>query len=217
MLVDAQQIYDQFYSGSPHPQALSGFFNTINSKWQKFPEHVLLVGDFTYEHQTYNQAIATIPSYFVESAFAGETASDLPLMDLDGDKMPDFVIGRLPASNTRQLENWVEKLIDYETSEKQSGIEQIIAIADNQEASFGNEANTFLSKFSNNRETFLFDPEKELDTAQEKIRSFFNGSTDLMAYFGHGSVDIWGKDHLFTTEDVTQLNQKEMIPFNSQF
>lgn len=212
LVVDAQQIYDQFNGGSPTPQALSRFFKTVKTNWQKFPEYVLLIGDFTTNHQTYEQAISNMPSYFVESAFAGETASDLPLMDLDGDNLPDFVIGRIPVDNIRQLKNWVDKLVKYESSETRSGIDQIIAIADNQDGSFGEAATDFLANFSNGSETYLLQPEGDQETAAETIRSFFDESTDLLAYFGHGSIDIWGKEYLFSVENVTQLGQNEMVP-----
>lgn len=212
LVVDAQQIYDQFNGGSPTPQAFNQFFNTIKAQWQKFPAYVLLIGDFTTNHQTYEQAIANMPSYFVESAFAGETASDLPLMDLDGDNLPDFVIGRIPVDNTQQLKNWVDKLVMYESSETRSGIDQIIAVADNQDGSFGEAATDFLANFSNGSETYLLQPEEDQESAAETIRSFFDGSTDLIAYFGHGSIDIWGKEYLFSVENVTQLGKNEMVP-----
>ncbi len=212
MLVDAQQIYDQYYGGSPQPQALTLFFESISTQWRTFPRYVLLVGDFSYDRKPYNAAISEIPSYFVASAFAGETASDLPLMDLNGDNLPDFVIGRLPVNHKSQLSNWVDKLTKYESKEMISGFDQIVAIADNQEAGFNQSAQQFLDHFSKDFSTTLYQPEQNEINANGTIKSFFNGSTDLLAYFGHGSVDIWGKDRLFAIDDVSQLNNQEMVP-----
>ncbi|MBS1250131.1 MAG: Gingipain R1 [Chloroflexi bacterium] len=39
----------------------------------------------------------------------------------------------------------------------------------------------------------------------------------MTAYFGHGSLKMWGKDKLFTTENTTQLNNKNRLPIILNF
>ena len=33
-----------------------------------------------------------------------------------------------------------------------------------------------------------------------------------MAYFGHGSINMWGKDHLFSSEDVANMGTTKNFP-----
>lgn len=212
LFVDPQQIYDQFYSGLPHPQALTRFFTEIKNSWSLSPKYVLFVGDFSYLPQKYNEALQGIPSAFIPSELIGETVSDLPLVDIDEDRKPDFSIGRVPAQNAEMLAIWVDKVIASEKSWGAIKERTFLTISDGQEAYFANDARQFLAQFTANFQTKALDITKGDQDAGAELIAAVSPSTYLIAYFGHGSIDTWGKDQILNAKIIDQLPKNSNLP-----
>jgi hypothetical protein len=208
-------VYDQFNEGMPEPEAIRALMTYAAKSWHPAPRYLLLVGDATYDPRGYISPPEAnrLPVFFVQTDFGGETASDALLGDVNGDRLPDLAIGRIPAQNADQVRIIVEKTLAYEQS---SAVEdwraKVLAIADGQETSFKSDAQTFLDGFTAPYQGMLYAPEAGVKDAPEKIRSYFDEGYGIIAYFGHGSIKMWGKDRIFMAEDVSSLANLARLP-----
>ena len=213
--IPIEAIYDQFGEGLPQPEAVQNFLRFAVQNWQPAPRFVLLVGDATHDPLGYTSdpQANRLPTFFVNTVFGGETASDVIFTQLDEDALPDLAIGRLPARTPRQVQMIVEKILAYEQSPRdQEWQTRILAIADGQEPSFQADAQAFLDLFSDLYSLELFAPLAGAGDSPSLISARLQNGNLLVAYFGHGSVKMWGKDQLFTVEDVSRLNNGERLP-----
>jgi hypothetical protein len=208
MQVPLQAIYDQFNHGFPEPEAISRFLIETTRIWETAPQYILLIGDASYDPQNYLQQPVTniLPSYFVQTQYGGQTASDIPFADLTEDGIPDIAVGRVPATTAEEVAIFVRKTMAYENHTSQQGIDfRLLAVADGQEAGFRIDAQRFLDIFEPEYDYELFAPEAGTIDANNTIHEYFNQGYSFIAYFGHGSVVMWGKDRLFSVEDATNL------------
>ncbi len=212
LVIDPQQIYDQFYSGFPHPEALIKFLTYIHSSWQNSPEYVLLAGDFDYTHKSYSEMLLQIPSVFIASQYLGETVSDLPFMDIDNDLKPDFALGRVPLNTSTELRYWVTKLIRSEDVWKENAERRVVAISDGQESYFTDEAAKFLDQFGDDYATSLIQAEKDIQNNGRSVKLALQEPIYLLSYFGHGSINSWGKDQILNTEIIRDLPSQQQLP-----
>lgn len=213
--IPIEAIYDQFNHGFPEPQAISKFLRYASQNWQVGPRYVLLVGDSSYDPRGYlGQSEANrLPAYFVHTDYGGETVSDVIFARLDEDAWPDIALGRLPAQTPQQVEIWVRKLLEYEqASRAEDWSQRILAVADGQQPSFQRDAQSFLDRFPGAFQKSLVNPAAGATGAHLEIRERIDSGNLVVAYFGHGSVQMWGKDRLFTTEDVAELSNQGRYP-----
>ena len=87
-----------------------------------------------------------------------------------------------------------------------------MAIADGQDIAFRADAQAFLDLFSGNYQTEILSPSAgEVGVNQQIIDKIIEGNF-LVAYFGHGSLNMWGKDRLFSVDDVDKLSTGDRSP-----
>jgi hypothetical protein len=218
--IPSEAIYDQFGYGMPEPEGIRDFIRYAANHWQPLPHYILLVGDATYDPKRFvsSQEANQLPTYLVETVYGGETASDIPFVQLEqegdtGDPWPDLAIGRIPARTQDQVSTLVQKILQYENSLSAGGTgNKVLAVADGQEAYFKTDAQAFLDLFSQKSQTELYAPPRGVQDASSTIQGYFNQGNHIIAYFGHGSVNMWGKDQLFNTQDVASLSNEKSLP-----
>lgn len=215
LAVADEAIYDQFNQGFPEPEAIRNFLRHASENWQVRPRFVLLVGDSTYDPRGYlgESEANQLPVYFVDTVYGGQTASDVTFARLDEDAWPDIALGRIPAQTPGQVEIWVQKLLQSER-ESTTGDwnRRVLAVADSQDVSFQEDAQGFLDRFPEGFEKSLVNPVAGATGAHAEITQRFESGNLLIAYFGHGSVQMWGQDRLFTTQDVAGLSNRGRYP-----
>ena len=101
--INPQQLYDEYSGGFPDSLAFTSYFSEYFEILGDLPDFVLLVGDYSFDRMDYLSAMKFVPSVWVHSDLIGETVSDMPLMDVNQDKRPDFVIGKNPGSGNRSV------------------------------------------------------------------------------------------------------------------
>jgi len=208
-------IYDQFNYGFPEPVAVQRFIQYAAEHWQPAPRFVLLLGDASYDPKGYISTpdVNRLPTFLVTTVFGGQTASDVEFVQLDDDPWPDLPVGRIPAQNKDQVKIVVDKIIAYEQKLSEGVIDyQVFAIADGQDPNFKHDAQSFLDLFPASYQKDLFAPEPEVEGANLEIRRYLEQGGQIVAYFGHGSVNMWGKDRLFSTEDVGSITTSGQLP-----
>ncbi len=215
LAVDVEAVFDQFNGGIAEPGAIQTFLRYAVENWETAPEYVLLVGDTSYDFYGYQNPLVeyNLPTFLVNSVYGGQTGSDVLIAQIDEDDWPDLAIGRVPARTVDQVEIFVNKTLDFEQTILTADWNQsILAIADGQEASFQLDAENFISQFPGEYQTQLIAPEAGAEGTNQQITAEVNNGQLLTAYFGHGSVSMWGKDSLFTTEDTAAMVNKDRLP-----
>jgi hypothetical protein len=208
-------VYDQFNHGLPEPEAIQAFMVHAAQAWDPAPAYLLLVGDASYDPRGYQAPPEAnrLPTFLVDTVFGGETASDIPFGQLDDDPWSEIAIGRLPARDAKQVEIAVGKILAYEKALLAGDWgERIVAVADGQSGSFQIDAQRFLDRFSEDFDRILYAPAAGQADSSQQVRAHFEEGSLLVAYFGHGSVTQWGKDKIFTTENVTGLGNGDRLP-----
>lgn len=214
LAVDINAVYDQFNHGVPDPGAIHQFMQYAYDHWDPQPKYLVLVGDSTYDPLGYistDEANIT-PAMFVDTEFGGETVGDVDFVQLNDEPWPDLAIGHIPAQRPDQVEILVDKILKYEYSiDHRTNPMNVLAIADGQSPAFGVDAQTFLDLFpSRDFNKDLLSPTAGDLEANKTIRSSMENNNSIIAYFGHGSLTMWGKDRLFTDKDVEELSNDQL-------
>jgi Ca2+-binding RTX toxin-like protein len=117
MLVELQDIYDEFAFGSPDPNAIRDFLGYAHANWETAPEYVVLVGKGSFDYRDIlGMGGNFMPPVMVRTK-DGLFSSDTSLADfLDDDGLPDVAIGRLPVSSGEELVATIAQILDYEDS-----------------------------------------------------------------------------------------------------
>jgi hypothetical protein len=117
VLVDVQQVYDQFNGGVMSAEAIHDFLAYAYTNWSLQPKYVVLLGDGSSDIRNYRYSASTyIPPYlYLADPDLGETAADNRFVTITGDDLvPEMHLGRLPANNAAQAGAMVNKIIAYE-------------------------------------------------------------------------------------------------------
>jgi hypothetical protein len=215
MPVPVAAIYDQFNGGMAEPGAIQQFLTYAVENWAIPPDYVLLVGDASYDFRGYVHPVESnrLPVLLVPTVYGGETASDVMMADINDDPWPDLAIGRIPARTAEQVEVYVGKVINYEGAAKGAAWQnRVLAVADGQEARFKVDAAFFLDMFPSNFQTTLVAPGVDDPSGSQDVVAEIENGYWLTAYFGHGSLTMWGKDRLFTLDDSKSLSNGDRLP-----
>ena len=127
VVVDIEEVYNEFSSGSPDPSAIRNFLKMLYDRAglndQQFPKYLLLFGAASYKFKSVDN-IQFIPSYQSESSLDALTSyvTDDYFGYLDDEDdiasgfpypLLDIAIGRIPARNYEQARIAVDKIIGY--------------------------------------------------------------------------------------------------------
>ena len=234
IFVPIEAIYDQFGEGMPSPEGIRNYLKYARENWSQTPMYLLLVGDASYDPKGYisDPSVNVLPVFMVDTIFGGQTGSDLGYAQLDtkfwnssddhSNGKSSLAVGRIPASTPDEVSALVGKILAYESGldavvQSDDSSQRITAIADNQSTSFEVDADKFLSMFPQNFETILVSPVVDDPQANQTILDNLNQSNLFVAYFGHGSINMWGKERLFHSEDVSEFVPVDGYPIILNF
>ncbi len=219
-------IYDEFNYGIAEPRAIKDFLSNAYHSWQEpAPTYVLLVGDATFDPQDYLKSGRKdyLPTHFFQSStYNFETASDHWFVCVEGeDRYPEFLVGRFTARTPTDVSNAIDKTLQYlQQSADSAWQKKALFVADNPDdaGDFEGAADELiLDKLPPD-----FTPTKVYLTqcagaadAKNKIISAINSGNSLTTYFGHGSIDIWAVENIFSSNDVGSLTNNIRYPLVS--
>jgi len=228
LAVPLEAIYDQFGEGLTEPNAIRKYLSYAMDNWQTTPRYLLLVGDASYDPKGFisPENANRLPVFLIDTVYGGQTASDVGYAqleeeawesDVDSNDDYELAVGRIPAREPEQVEALVNKIIAYESNifnenQSQTWHKGVLAVADGQDVSFSVDAQAFLDLFPEGYQTGLIAPSAGESGVNERIIDQIDDGNLLVAYFGHGGVNRWGKDRLFTVEDVDKLQNEGKPP-----
>ena len=223
IVVDVQNIYDEFNGGIPNPYALRDFLKYAYENWQSpAPTYVLLVGDTSPKDKT-----SFVPTVQVQIPGYGSSASDHQFVTFRGDdSFPDMLIGRVPAANSVDVRLFVERAINYESTDKTGPWHKRILMLAGSNDDFHTQTDTLIaeSKLSEKYETKrIYAPptvEDELSLGEgttpvgQQVIDGFNNGASLVNYVGHGAGGRWASSRMMDLEDPHKnLTNISQLPF----
>jgi Peptidase family C25 len=131
-VVTAEQVFNEFGSGSPDPTAIRDFIKMYFDKYQNQPlnrlKYVLLLGDASYDYKNrvagntnllpaYESVISLDPlSTYTSDDFFGFLDDNEDINSGIVTNLLDVGIGRVPAKNETEAKNFVDKVLAYHES-----------------------------------------------------------------------------------------------------
>lgn len=229
MVVDVQDIYDEFNAGLLDPFAIKNFITYAFSNYESpAPSYVVLVGDMSYDYRkifptSRENYIPSIPYWTYPYGLA---ASDNMFVAVVGsDVVPDLAIGRISIEEVSEGQIILDKIFNYPGDNskewKQKALLFASGLSDSDENNFGfNDASLLLEDFYiapkgfTTKKVFRY-PNKprhypfQGGTAQ--LREAINEGGIIANYYGHGGGYQW--DFMFLNDDIYELQNGNKLPF----
>jgi hypothetical protein len=209
-VVRTSEVYDQFSYGLVDPAAIRDLLRYAHTHWQEpAPQYVLLVGDASYDYRDYlngpNKSF--LPSHQTDTVLGGQTSNDNWFVTLDDeDILPDMAMGRLPVQTAEETRVVVDKIIAYEQSAPPGDWRQrVLLVADGQEPGFAALADALADESVPDGFEVGKVYAASVDQPQGVVARQLAAGSLLVNYTGHGSIDAWSEDRLFSSEQVASL------------
>lgn len=127
-VADVEDVYDEFNGGVKSPRAIRRYLRHAYLAWSPAPGFAVLAGDASldYKHEIPTSGADWVPTYFAIETILGargfeQVAHDsyysfnlsTPLAS-GFDFVPSLSLSRIPASSATELDQYVDKVIQYE-------------------------------------------------------------------------------------------------------
>lgn len=204
LLIDVQDVYDEFNFGNTSPYAIRHFLAHAYTHWQNpTPSYVLLVGDGNYDPKQYLSGSAKTyiaPLLVSVDPWEGENAGDNRMVSISGsDNMPDLMLGRFPVNNLAQAQAMVDKVIAYEANTTDlDWARKVLMVAGSTDSAgdFATLADNLISQtlplpYEAEKAYFGVSPYTDQAAAKTALKSEINEGALIVNFLGHGSVSEW--------------------------
>jgi hypothetical protein len=210
MVVDVDDVYDEYGYGSKSPDAIRDFLRSAQTRWRKAPRFAMLVGDASWDPRNYvgYGDLDFVPTRFLPTVYM-KAASDDWLVDFDGDGLPNIYLGRLSVRTEADAQAVVDKIVSYTPP----ATKKVLVVVDVNDPTF-----SFADAAIAVRHTIPpayavqnFDIEWPAD--RSGLFSALNSSPSIVNYIGHGSIEGWSNTSILMSEDVASFSQSGSTPF----
>lgn len=211
-VVELQDIYDAFNDGIANPNAIREFLNYAYRQWQPQPRYVALVGKGTFDPKDYQGYGTNRFPVLMATTPHGLFASDNRYADIrKDDGIPELAVGRIPALNNADVQNYLVKLQTYEGG---SSLATALLVADDGDP-FTADSNEVAQAFQANQVAttpIYFQTGGTASETRQQIIDVINSGVGLFNYVGHGGVTQLADEGLLRNEDVSQLTNSARLP-----
>lgn len=204
VVVDVEDIYDEFNFGEKSTDAIKDFFAFARSGWSVPPRFALIVGDASFDPKNYLAPgeFDIVPTKMVDTSVM-ETSSDEWLVDFDGDGAGELAIGRLPARTVEEAALMIDKIVASETAPQPVGVLLISDSNDGIDFESGTGRLGELVPEDIGVEQIVRGRRADSATRSQVLDGLSRGKR-IVSYFGHGSVDVW-RGGILTSADVAVM------------
>jgi hypothetical protein len=215
MVIDLDDIMDEFNGGNFDPHAIRAFLAHARSEWRVPPRYVALVGEGNYDYKNVRGLGNNLVPPLMVGGSWGLYGGDNRLGDLTGDDgVPEVAIGRIPVETPEQLEAYIDKLISYEQSDG-DWTRQVLLVADDPDdtGDYPAESEAYAEwlppTFVANR---VYLSQLSIDEAFALLMDNLNQGVSLMTYLGHAGITQLANEGLLRSSDVPELTNGERLP-----
>lgn len=235
LVVDVDDLYNQFNDGIYHPVAIKRFLAHAYAHWQKpAPSYVVLTGDGHWNFKSYNPQryggppILMPPNMAWIDPWQGEVDATNMLAAIVGtDLLPDLAIGRLPANSSAELHAMIDKIVGYEQAAPGDWQQRLLFVADNTPDAAGDFVASSESLIAGHtpadaqiERLYLEDycgppaavPSACPEATNRLIDTLNLSGTLLLSYIGHASIGRWTHEQLLVNADIARLDNGAHLP-----
>ncbi|MDT8382075.1 MAG: C25 family cysteine peptidase [Brevefilum sp.] len=223
VLVDVQDVYDEFNGGVFDPNAIQTFLQYAYENWTTpAPSFVLLVGD---GHWDYKNAYGTgelnyIPPILADvDPWMSETATDNAFVSVSGDdNLPDLHLGRFPVSTVAEAQAMVANVLSYEQTPPASDWNtKLTFLADNADsggdyAAESDDAITVLPVDYTADKIYYGVNYTDAGLAKSDFIANINEGRLIIHYAGHAGFTQWASEKLFSVSNLSSLTNAGKLP-----
>jgi hypothetical protein len=220
MIVDIEDIYDEFSYGTKGINAIKAFLRYAKTNWTGKPDYVLLVGDASSDPKNYTgnggANADVIPTAWVDTALM-EASSDEALVDLNGDMVGEMAIGRLPVRTAAELQVVLGKILNTEPVSSdvanQRGALMVADLPIGYDFIVGNQ-NIRTRLPAAMQVTAVNRADGEAAVVRQALINRVNAGPLLVNFFGHGTSGMWtgaGILRYFDAANLTNANNLSVI------
>lgn len=235
MVVDLQDVYDEFGYGLSVPEAVRDFLAYAFQYWQPpAPTYALFVGDGHYDPKDYlhTGTVSYFPVYLAAvDPWMNETSADNRYGCVTGeDRWPDLVVGRFPVNSLEQAQAMVDKTIEYEQT--MGGADwngHLTFVADIQPdpknaGSFHDLSDAviqdYVPPFYDVSRIYLLNPSTPLPSAtcntgaqcRQMLLNQINAGTLLVNYIGHAAQTQWSGSKILDLAAINLMTNVDRFP-----
>ncbi len=213
VIVDIEDLFDEFSFGHKNPQAVKSFFAYAQSNWQKVPRYVVMLGDASIDPKNYlgRGDYDFVPTRILDTATM-ETVSDEWFTESTAlSPAAGLAIGRLPARGADEASRLVARIVAYERTPKSTSV---LLVSDVLNGFNFEAASSQLQALIKDGSTVERIDRGKVGTvaAKRALIEAINRGQKLINYSGHASVDIWA-DNLLTSTEARSLTNQGRLPF----
>jgi len=217
MVVDLQNIYNEFNNGIANPEAIHDFLSYAYHNWLQAPRYVVLAGEGDYDYKDNQGYEGNLVPPILVSTPDGLFASDNQYADVEGfDGVPDLIIGRLPVLTPEALDALVNKIIAYENAGSGNWTGKVLMLADDPDGggNFPVDSDDIAQLIT---PAYTVDniylSETTIGEARQQVLDGINQGAFLVNFIGHAGLDRLAQEGMLITDDVNTLSNGERLPF----
>ena len=229
MVVDVQDIYDEFSGGLLDPSAIRNFVFHAVRNWPIPPVYLTLLGDGTYDYK--NNSGLSHPNWMPAYQSGPSTYDEWYARIAGLDKIPDLAVSRIPVQSAAEADGVVDKIVRYDRDPEpgpwQAGI--LLVADDISNPEYPDRIESF----------FVLDAERiaastmpgDLDLtkfyigtyphegrtkpgAREEFLRLFNEGALILTYIGHGHPELLAHEYIFLlNRDLARIDNGRRLPF----
>lgn len=227
-IYDIEELTDQFAFGiKGHPGSIRDFIRYANQQFSVKPKYVFIIGrginymdNWAYRANPLKDRQNLVPTF-------GWPASDMLLTSSPGLAMPLVPIGRLAAVTPGEVNNYLQKVIQYEQNQQSSSpyisdkawMKDIMHVIGGKDSLESQAFKFYMDGYKRIAEDSLFGGRVETfaktsagivqQTSSDRILQLMNQGTGFIGYFGHSSANTFE----FNLSSPDQYNNPGKYPF----
>ena len=227
-IYDINELTDQFAFGiTHHPGSIRDFIRYAGGTFAQNPRYVFLIGrGINYIDQKLNEDHPSAGKLNLITTF-GWPPSDGLLSALPGTFLPTVPIGRLGAISGTEVDNYLQKVIQYEQAQQNSSplitdkawMKRIMHVVGGKDESENTTFTSYMAAYENIAKDTLFGGDVETfkksstgtvqQASSDRIEQLFNGGLGFIGYFGHSSANTFE----FNLNNPNVYNNQGKYPF----
>jgi len=212
VVVDVQNVYDEFSFGMHSPYAIRDFLKRTTS-WKTAPHYAILIGDASSDPRNYMGmgSVDFMPTKLVATYYL-KSASDDWFADFNDSGIPSMALGRIPVRTAEEAATVIGKLTRRPVAPPTDSWAKKVEIINDVPNGVP------FAKAADEVALLVPTPPYNVDRislttagAGDVVAAFNNGSL-LLNYIGHGSAEIWDQGS-FSTWAAYSLTNGDKLPF----
>ncbi len=223
-IVSYQSLLTHFGHGLNDPYVITRFLKHQGAV--SGDTSLLIVGGHTYDYldRTGVGSLSFIPTVYRSGGVIQYSPTDSPLVDLDGDKLPDVAVGRWPVRTAEQLTVIIQKSTEWAEGKGLASSSNVLLIADNDDRNnsldFSKQLDELAKKYDSSGSTYpsfwgdvtriyaddFSDSSNSVAEQQAAISAAMTLGSGLTVYNGHASTTSWSFKRYFDVNAIESID-----------